>query len=566
MSRTLLSFALICTSLVPSKLYAKDITTSSDLVAATVYSNRAMLTRRANIEVPAGEHTIVIKGLSSNLYTDSLRAEGESLGKVVFGALTHKHVVEAELTVPKEKELSDKIQELRDNKRVLGAEKAALSSKKQFINNIGKNAELRNNEDIAEIDLRPDSWKAAANTIYEESEAILKKDIALDIQMREVEKTITKLERELQSLRTGQKSTLQVSIPIEAAQSTQVTLDLSYQIANASWRPIYDARLDTNEGKMDLIQYGAVRQQTGEDWNDIKLTLSTAQPHRGVNLPDLSPMWVNIYDGRNYAKRSSGGGNQFSQIAANRTTNIRPTMGFMAAEKDDAADMAAPARLQEVSFQTAQVNAQGFVSEYIIPGPSSVAADGSESKLLVGAFDNETKLQVQIKPQLSNSAMLVAHTKLKGDSPILAGQVNLFRDGAFVGQLNMPMLRPDESKNLGFGIDDQVSVTRRALKDEKGEAGIIGKDSTLDRHFLTEIKNLHNQPITISVLQTIPVSKDERIKVKLSPEHTTEGFKKDSDNIKGQLEWSFTLGAKENKDIKLGWHVSWPEDFVINGL
>ena len=225
MSRTLLSFALICTSLVPSKLYAKDITTSSDLVAATVYSNRAMLTRRANIEVPAGEHTIVIKGLSSNLYTDSLRAEGESLGKVVFGALTHKHVVEAELTVPKEKELSDKIQELRDNKRVLGAEKAALSSKKQFINNIGKNAELRNNEDIAEIDLRPDSWKAAANTIYEESEAILKKDIALDIQMREVEKTITKLERELQSLRTGQKSTLQVSIPIEAAQSTQVMLD-----------------------------------------------------------------------------------------------------------------------------------------------------------------------------------------------------------------------------------------------------------------------------------------------------------------------------------------------------
>jgi uncharacterized protein (TIGR02231 family) len=186
--------------------------------------------------------------------------------------------------------------------------------------------------------------------------------------------------------------------------------------------------------------------------------------------------------------------------------------------------------------------------------------------LLVGAFETENELQVQVKPQLSSKAFLVSRAKLLGEAPVLPGAVNMFRDGSYVGQTSIPLLRQGEKKDLAFGIDDQVSVKRNVLKDEKGEAGLLAKDNTMERHFVTEINNLHSRDINLVVLETIPVSKNEQIKVELLPKITTPGYISDADNIKGLLRWQTKLGAKKDVDVNLGWRVTWPKDNAISGL
>ncbi|HEY8191720.1 MAG TPA: DUF4139 domain-containing protein, partial [Alphaproteobacteria bacterium] len=178
--------------------------------------------------------------------------------------------------------------------------------------------------------------------------------------------------------------------------------------------------------------------------------------------------------------------------------------------------------------------------------------------------DNE--IRIQVKPQMSAEAYLVAHTKLKGDSPILAGPVSLFRDGAFVGQTHLPLLRPGQESDLAFGVDDQISVKRRTLKDERGEAGMLAKDSVVERHFVTEIENLRNKPVKIVVLETIPESQDEQIRAEVVTSTTTPGYMKDTQNVKGLLRWEVPLAAKQKSEVKLGWRVSWPKGENISGI
>ncbi len=563
MKRFLLSCSVLAV-IAATPVQAAEIPADSRLTAATVYSGRATLTRHAVIQVPAGSHTLVFKNLSSELLPDSLRAEGSAVGKVTFGALSHKLVAGADLVAPREKELSDMLTVFGDQRKSIEAEKQALLDKKAFLTTLGQQGALRTQENIAEINLKPDQWTGAAKALYSETADTLKSLIAQDSMLRELDKQINKVQGELNQLRTGQRNTYEVTLPLESSAPTELGIDLSYQIPGASWSPLYDARLDTNSGKLELIQYGAVRQNSGEDWTDVALTLSTAQPQRGTGLPDLTPFWLSLFERQQY-----GGARQFNDISSNIVGSASKSAAPMAPAMEMAMDSAvmAPEPIREkAEFVAATIETGGFVSEYKIPGPSVVKADGTESKLMIGSFDSDSKMQIQIKPQISTDAYLVANTTLKGESPILPGAVNLFRDGAFVGQSSLPLLRPGEDQDLAFGIDDQVSVKRKVLKDQRSEAGVISKDTVLERHMVTEIQNLHTTAVAVSVLETVPASQNKEIRTEVLADKTTPGYKEDLKNVKGLLNWTVQMEPKQKSEVKLGWKVSWPQDKTLSGL
>ncbi|MBK9519375.1 MAG: DUF4139 domain-containing protein [Anaeromyxobacter sp.] len=67
---------------------------------------------------------------------------------------------------------------------------------------------------------------------------------------------------------------------------------MSYLVGSASWQPTYDARLLPETGQVELTFLGTVSQQSGEDWADARLTVSTAEPSRGLWVPGLEPLWL----------------------------------------------------------------------------------------------------------------------------------------------------------------------------------------------------------------------------------------------------------------------------------
>ncbi|MGH1455658.1 MAG: mucoidy inhibitor MuiA family protein [Alphaproteobacteria bacterium] len=549
---------MVCTALSPISAFADDITVDSAISAATVYTNRATLTRSAKVEIPEGAHTLVFNGLPLNVDVNSLRADGRSTGKVTFGAVSHKRASSEDFVHPKEQELNTQLQTLQDQKRVFDAEKQALQVGRSFLENLGKTASLRENEEIAKIELNSENWGAASDNLTAKVAQNLKQGIELDIKIRDTNEKIQKVQNDLNQLRTGQKQSYTVTIPFESASATTLNVDLDYQISNVGWRPVYDARLDTKSGALELVQYGSVWQRTGEDWDGIKLILSTAQPSRGAALPDLYPHWISIYDNTVRTLQKASRAEAFGGAVMSMDMAAAPTASNVMMEDD--------ATLERVSIQSAQINTEGFVGEYNITGPADVKSDGTQSKLLIGAFETDNKLQVQVKPQFDTNAYLVAKATLKGEAPILPGQVSLFRDGAFIGQGNLPMLRQGDEQDLGFGIDDNVTVTRNTVKDERSETGMITKDNVLERHFVTEIKNLHKTSVEVAILENTPVSQDERIRVEFIKTSTTQGYETDIDDKKGVTRWITTLEPKASAKINIGWKVSWPKGENISGL
>ncbi|MCB1721717.1 MAG: mucoidy inhibitor MuiA family protein [Rhodospirillales bacterium] len=546
---------------------ADEIPASSTLKAATVFVDRATLTRSVKINISAGKHVVVFEGLPANLFPDSLRVQGQGTAKATLGALSNKIVNSVELTSEREQELTASLETLENQKKIIAAEKQALSQKRRFLESLAARAGEKESEDIAEFNLNTEGWLASAETIYTGISETLKSELEKDQQSLDLQKQINKITQDLNQRRTGQKRTYEVRLPVEVASAGTLTLALDYQIGGISWHPVYDARLDTKTAGLEIVQYGSVSQRTGEDWSNIELTLSTAQPHRGATTPNLPPMWVGLYDPTIASRQSV---NTFSDAASTPIMAVDEGRTKMEGLADDKAPLEKWRRLEEEREATpvaATINTGGFTAEYKIPGLSSIPADGTQTKVLIAPFDTETKLEVHIKPQINTNAYLIAKTTLKGESPILPGPVSLFLDGAFVGQTGLPLLRPGGEHDLSFGIDDQIEVTYKTLKDESDEEGIImNKTKSVERHTVTEIHNLRTKPVNIVTLQVLPASKNKDIKLEILAEHTTKDYERDHDKIKGLSVWDFALDPGAKKDVKLGWKLSWPQDKTLTGL
>ena len=549
----------------PALAQAAELVAQSRISAVTVYTDRATVTRTATVELPAGASTVVFNELPASLFADSLRTDGSAAADVVLGALESKTQNSAELAAPRERELNEKLQTLQDQRALLVADQQALVQKQQFLSTLSQQASLRTREDIASIDLKPAQWKDAADALLTSYGETMRAAAAKTVELRTLDNQIEAAESDLNQLQTGARTTYQVRVPLESKAATRLTISVSYQLPYASWQPIYDARLDTSTGKVTLVQYGEVRQQTGEDWSEAKLVLSTAQPARGTALPPLDPMWVNVYD-RNQTARYAAMDKAEMSARSNVSAQAFGGMADSAAPAEMLAVPAAAPVMKEASFQAASLNAGGYVSEYTIPGTVSVLADGTAKKVMISTLDVSSELVVKVKPQISATGFLVAVTKLGGETPLLPGQASLFRDGAFIGSLALPMLRPGEETDLSFGVDDQVLVKQRVLKDETGESGVISKDTTRTLLTVSELQNLHRTPVKIAVLQTVPAPRNEQVKLAMIDDKTSTGYDKEVDHIPGQLRWSFELAPQAKREVNLGWVLSWPAGQSLTGL
>ena len=582
--------------------HANDITVESKLKSATVYSDRATLTRNAKVEIPKGAHNLVFTGLPINLDANSLRVNGSSEANVIFGALTYKRETSADFVVPRFRELNAKIVQIKNSVKVYEAEKQALTEANSFLQTWGKQANLGDGDKPATIHLNHEKWVSASDGLSSKILANLKGVIALDVQIEDAKKEIKKIQKDLKQLKAGHKQSYTVIMPFESDEKTTLNVDLSYQTSGGvvGWAPIYDARLDVKSNTVELTQYGSVWQRTGEDWEDIELTLSTAQPSRGTALPGISPQWLSIYEPPTPSKSGEDafafeeGSFEFEKTTAELARSVGMSVipapiDRLPGERLEVPEIEAgpdgetedPLHrwrlLQEERVArdmkprsviiTPSESQYGYVGEYKIAGPATVKSDGTKVKLLIGEFETDSTLEVQMLPHFTLDAYIVAKTKLKGDVPLLPGLVHLFRDGTFIGQVRViNMIRPNEEVELSFGIDDNIVLKRNVLKDESGQSGLITKERVIEKHFINEIQNLHKESIQIAILEIVPTSKDTRVRVEIINDKTTPGYETDFINVKGATLWTGTLEPQQKTAINIGWKVSWPNTAQLSGL
>jgi uncharacterized protein (TIGR02231 family) len=541
---------------------AADITTASRIDAVTVFPDGAMITRLADVVVPPGASTLLINGLPAVLDPASVRVEAVADGALAIGSVETRlapgdakpvldAALEARITALKEE--SDKIEARLD----------ALDVKRKSIVHFsqadppkpGKDAKGDTKADAREID--PAAWKSAWDVIGDET-ARVNEDIRVARGRRiELADQIAALEQARPLTPRPGTPKRDVAVAIEAGSSLKVSLTLFYRVSQAAWTPRYDARLDTGaknrKPALELVRRAEVAQRTGEDWDNAALAVSTVRTQGGTAAPEVTPMIVSFAD--DYAARLSGGPRERRESDTSKAFRSPPLAAFAPPPAPAGAEPAVLAA--KPVFAT--LDAGAFQASFKVPGRVSVPRDGSPKTFALSSTTLAPELIARVSSALDQTAYLDIAFVQNEDAPLLPGEVNIQRDGVYVGKGRFPLVAPGDKATLGVGGDDRVKVARVPLRQKDIEPSWINGTRSQVTEFKTSIKNLHETPVRVTLTDRIPVSDVNQITVEPLPTNTPATDKSVADK-RGVSAWSFDLAAGETKDIRYGWRLKWPAD------
>ena len=541
---------------------APEVGGESRIVAATVFPDRAEVLRVVEVALPAGPSTLVIENLPANLIAASVRVRGSADGALLIGSVETKRHFEATLVHEAERRLLAELEALQDQRRGFDDRIAAARVQLSFITAIGREGPKLLNQQMAEGRFDPEALGQALGLLGRGAAEAFEAIRTAEVDKRALARKIDLVQRRLDKVRTGRKASLVARVNLETERPVAARLELTYQVPGASWRPLYDARLDTESGTTQLVQIGEVRQGTGEDWSDVRLTLSTARPSVSARLPELDSWFIDFaYPGRYDGKRKRDKNEAELSLLRNA---LKPSMEAPNGSLDEATTViGGDSRAAEP--QIARVVASEFAATYRIPGAVNVPSDNEPHKFVVSERAFEAKLAVHTVPKIAPQAYLTATIVYDGAAPILPGPVSVFRDGAFVGTSAMAMLRPGEEVTLSFGVDDKVRVDYRLETGQRSSEGLITKHLRLERRYLIAVTNHHARAMDIAVLDQLPVPRDAAIEVALL-RGSTKASERDVDQRKGVLAWRHSYQPGETRTIKFGYAVTYPDGQAVPGF
>jgi len=548
MRHTLLSFVSTFAIVVAVPAMAAEIDASSQVDAVTVYPDGATVTRLIRLDLPAGDSTLLAKDFPLTLDPSSLRVEGEGGARLVIGAVEARQPLpQPAANIP---EIDRKLETLRDDRAALDGAIESATARRKFAVRFAETAPAGLGE---KGEARPlTEWRAAFAAVGEE---IASADNAIreaKIKQRYLDREIARLEAQ-RNMSPPKK--LEVRIDLSAAAAAPALLRVTYAVRGARWQPVYDARLDTGgkdlKPSLELIRRAEITQNTGEDWSDVALAVSTMRVARGGSAPELRPWIVRYFTPYAGAalRDSLRESNQFAAPAA------APVEALKSRGRQDEP-------MRKVEEQQAEADIGGFQVVFRVPGRIAVPAARGSKSFRIASTTIAPDLMAHSVPALAETAFLQASFKHAEDAPLLPGPVSVYRDGVFVGKSPLALAAKEETVRLGFGADEKVKVTRTVVRKNEGTAGFINSSKTDEREFKTTIRNGHEFPIKIAIEDQIPVSEAEDIQVEMLPV-TTPPTTRDLRDRRGVMEWAFDAKPGESREIKLGWRMRWPKDKVL---
>jgi uncharacterized protein (TIGR02231 family) len=226
----------------------------------------------------------------------------------------------------------------------------------------------------------------------------------------------------------------------------------------------------------------------------------------------------------------------------------------------------AQAQAEPVPIAQAETIAAGLAVEFAVPGVVSVPSDPSQHKVRIGENSWDATFFALTVPRVDSNAYLHARFKNGTAAAFLPGVAAAYVDGVYVGRENLPLARPGEEITAAFGPDDRIRVKFEPQVEKTSvETAIIGKNKqVIERSFLTTVKSFHTRPLVVIVLDRIPVSGDETLKVEVAT--TPEPAAKNVDDKPGLIAWSQEYKPGDEAQFSLRYLLTAPQEKVITGF
>jgi uncharacterized protein (TIGR02231 family) len=517
--------------------------------------------RRARVELPPGDVRLLLPGLTHQLVDDSLRVEGSGNARArIYGVSAERipHVQAASGEVIRARE---KVTALEEEDRALEDRVKAAQGRREFVDSLRATYSRERTENMPVRNANPKEWSAMADFVAGQYELVQETLRKAEFARRELQQKLAAARAELNKLQAkGSTVTKTVAVELRTERGGLFDLEVSYLVPSASWSPLWDARLDGDSPRVELALYGQVSQSTGEDWRDVKLTVSTLQPARGIYVPELQPHYLDkqrVYPASAPPARMSRM-KALAGVARDEDAMAEPT-----AEAHSSGEGKAEALSLE--RPAAEMNAQLLSASFTSPRRESVDGVGKARKAFLATFPLQAELSRTVAPRLQEQAFLTTRAVNENGAPLLAGQASIFLGEEFMGRTQLSTTPVGGEIKLAFGADDRIKVERKVIERKHETAGILSKDEVYRYRIRTTVKNLYPKAVSVTVLDQVPVSRDEVIEVKLL-DGTTKPTEPADPMKPGVRTHKLELPARGEKVIELAYEVRVPRGETVAGL
>jgi uncharacterized protein (TIGR02231 family) len=512
----------------------------SRIDSVIVYVDQAQIVRKAMVTV-SGSGQIMFNGLTGMLDDNSIRIRAPGLH---IGEVKVMPGYSAEPT-GKVKQLQDSLDGLNDRDKALANEQDVLKARETFLNSIKVAAPDQMSKDLATGKVDAASWAAGLNFMTTELLAVKKAAMDLERSRKDLGKVIAAVTQELNSARARQENRKTIAVDVVADREGSYEVSLNYLVpSSVSWSPYYELRAAPSDQITAVTYYSRLSQRTNEDWSDVKVILSTAQPSNGGVAPEPQAWYLDIYQPL-YGASGKAARPMMAPGAGHFKVDEEKPMDLLAAE-------APPPPIET-----------GISLQYVIPGRVSLKSGEDAKKLFLYDAKLAADFSYYSYPRVQEIAYLRGKLQNSTDYIFLAGQGNTYVGDEFTGKTYLPNVAPGESATLSFGVDDRVKVKRELIKTFTSRTGLLGNRTRVDFVYRTTVENYHTTPDSMTLVEQIPVSQNKDISVnlvKLDP-------KSNEDNKDlGTYTFKLLLQPQQKMAISLSYYVEYPTGKTVSGL
>jgi uncharacterized protein (TIGR02231 family) len=510
------------------------------IVAVTVYPGQARVTRRGAVTLGAGAQRVVVGGLPLGLRDDSVRVNGRGPATVLgVDVLAEHHSRSPDVAVEELEKLRDSVQ---DRMAELADEEAVATAREELIGTLSRRSGATFAKALAADVAHVDRVAAVSDALAAQLAAVL-------AGRRELLERRRALQRELDEVgrRLGDRMAQQVpdrravAVELEVADGGgELELELSYLVDNARWESRYDVRLRGES--LTLTWFGLITQFSGEDWPECELRLSTARPASAVSVPELDPWYLDRY--------------------APAPVYLARSAPFGAGAMDSAAPVPAAAMVgaAEVAVATAAVEQGVAATTYQPARRIAVPSDGSAHRTTITVAELPARLDHVTVPLRGPDAYLRATVVNGSEHPLRPGPAAIFHDTEYVGTTVLEPWAPGEELELALGIDDRVRVERELVRRATGKA-VLGGTRRHEAAYRITVGNYGPRPASLTVIDQIPVSRDEAIvvrEVRIEPKPAEQ-------TDLGEVTWKLSLAPNETAELTIAFRVDVAKDIKLAG-
>ncbi|PRY75211.1 uncharacterized protein (TIGR02231 family) [Yoonia maritima] len=548
---------LLTTSLIAlcAPAFADTFTGDASVDTVTIYPGLATVTRQVTLDLPAGQHEIIVPGLPEQLATESLRLsapQGVQLGAV---SLAHDRLpVTPDQTSPEILAAKDEVARLEDVLRQRDAEIAevrlqVMAAEEQiaFLQSLSQASagETLTTSSITDI-------QALAQMVGAETLAVRKAAFAAEQEAQASERAreddveaLDAAQRALDALMAPEQDGSVLTFSVVTAEAGEVTIDVSTQEGFANWSPVYDMRLTTGDAPtLDLDRSVVVAQHTGQDWTDVKLVLSTARPGEQI-AP--SGVWAPL-------RRI------VSEDDLQREKMMRTMEDGISMEASDIMGSLASPLTPAPSVQ-ATADFSGAAVTYTYPGRVNIRNGVDDLRLPLDTLSLDADVWAEAVPSRDNIAYRVAEFTNDTQELLLPGKTLMFADGTMIGFSNLPMIAAGSETQMGFGPLDGIVLNRMTPNKSEGERGVFSSSNQLEEEAVITVENLTGQDWDVLLRDAVPYSEQDDLEVEVTASPAVT--RTNPDGRRGILEWDLSVPAGEKQEITLDYTLTWPSGYVL---